>query len=103
MTGSNLAAANGYSVLPGGLRIQWGVATMLSGGSTAAVVFPLAFDVAGFTPNVNSTPEASIHTGVTPHNWAVISITNTGFTAKVFGGTVPANVIFNWIAIGKSA
>lgn len=94
-------AQSGYSYLAPGFLMQWGRGAISGGGSTAAIVFPVAFSSAAWS--VNATPYATTVTGSSPREFGVSNgtITDLGFTAVSFNGTVPAGgVPFGWIAIG---
>lgn len=94
LKGSNQSlAASGYQKLPGGLIIQWGTGTTVSGGPTS-VTFPIAF------PNTTLTAALTITSGSPSTQNAVLlstSFSNTSLTAYSSAGT---NVGFAFIAIG---
>ena len=85
-----------------GIKMVWGRDTVTSGGSTKAVTFVSAF---GSTPySVVTNEYAQTQTGATARSSgpAKASITASGFTYTVWGGVVPANVEFGYIAIGPA-
>lgn len=103
LIGSFLAAQNGYVNLAGGIRIQWGRATIPGGGTTVPVVFPLAFSGAAYMVVV--TPFNNPITGTTPKVPGVDgpTITAAGFTLVNWNGPVPGSgVPCGWIAVGPS-
>jgi hypothetical protein len=51
--------ANGYQILPGGLIIQWGKATILNGNSSVSVTLPLTFPNAGYSASAIDNSGAS--------------------------------------------
>ena len=103
MSGKFLNAANGYAPLAGGLLLQWGQATMLSGQATFAVTFPIAFNAASFAPVVTTIPYAVTATaGGTTQNWGASLITLNGFTANNYNKPVGSNILFGWMAIGAA-
>ena len=92
-------ASNGSTFLPGGLLLQFGVAT-LSGGA-AAVVYPYAFSLGGVANNAWSIQVTVLQSqGAAPR---VVSVstgtppTSTGFNISSFGLT---NQTVYWMAIG---
>jgi hypothetical protein len=92
-------AQTGYAALSPGFLIQWGRGTMAGSTQTLAVVFPKAFSSTAWI--VTSTPYSSLITGSSPREWGVENITDTGFDARSFNGTVPGGgVPFGWFAIG---
>lgn len=96
LSGSSVRAASGYLKLPGGIMIQWGVATSVASGSVTAVSFPTAFPstcflvIAGFRDNSGS---ATTETGTCGTGGYTVS----GF--DLYNRTSNTHS-FNWIAIG---
>jgi hypothetical protein len=90
------AAVNGYSFLPGGVIIQWGIGAFVGNASNVNVLF--------VTSNVNFTAacfNVSL-TGIGFNNtFDVTNVTSTGFTASRSLGTFGANQNFYWTAIGN--
>ena len=94
-TGSNVSlAASGYQKLPSGLIIQWGATGVITGGSSVAVTFPIAF------PNACLNASATYTTGTnttTPSAGSLSSLSTTGITVRNLGAT--SNPIY-WLVIG---
>ena len=94
LTSAQLASANGYVTLPGGIIIQWGSLTATQNG-TGTFSFPTAFTTAVYS--IVGTPTATSGTNST------FTITNTNLTTGSYnwpsagGGTH----VINWMAIGK--
>lgn len=86
--GNPSVATPGYSFLPGGILIQWGLGTA-SGGS-AAITFPTPFPATLFS--VVCTPLGTSAVGI-----AETGQSTTGFTAK----TANSNTQFFWVALGN--
>jgi hypothetical protein len=82
--------ASGYSVLPGGIIIQWGNASVASG---ATVAFVTAFAAAPY-----SLVLTAVNTNAAGAPIAAQSVTATNFVVQR-PATITAK--FNWIAIGK--
>jgi hypothetical protein len=87
--GTLSAAASGYTKLANGLIIQWGSASVVGVGGTAAVTFPVTF-----TTRYSLTLGNLAGVSYTYQNTAG-SVTTSGFT-MYGGGTLTSN----WIAIG---
>jgi len=85
--------ATGYSVLPNGTIIQWGVTPSAFGGDASyAVTFPMAF------PNACLVPIAvPVYGDMNGDNWATGALSKTGFTIY---NTGPNARNFYWLAIG---
>lgn len=91
-TGQHVITQNGYQKLPGGVIIQWGLATVAAGNNT--VTLPLAFPTSMFT--AVATQSSPFGVGLTVNN--IITVSN--FTVSNFNiaSNVPGGVY--WIAIG---
>ena len=91
-------ARPGYFKLPGGIIVQWGVASNVTADGTTAVVFPLAF------PGAMLTGYATAASGTASASGVVISVTGTSKTGMTLitknhpGGDADINVY--WLAIG---
>lgn len=92
-TGTNqLLAHDGYQKLPGGLIIQWGAATTVSGSAT--VTYPIAF------------PSSARAVALLPINSSpfFISSTGAGVTSMTVGGWSSSGAAaassFYWFVIG---
>ena len=100
--GSGTFATPGYVILPGGLIIQWGSATVAGDGSAALPVsFPLTFPTNVFavlpgTAQYNSGDGAQLCNGTEDTS----ARSTTGATFRAIGGSATP-VTFNWIAIGN--
>lgn len=103
--GTPSTGANGYSFLPGGLLIQWGVVNgTFSGGDTATINFPIAFPAAVLniqtsptfnaavsTPSNNGQCNVAFPTGqITLSSFDYYIVTNSGSWRR-----------FYWMAIGR--
>lgn len=99
-----LAGANGYTFLPGGLLMQWGVVT-LGGGSNQSGTVTFATSNIAFPTNVlNISLTLQSNTGNSSDNTLSVSVTSaptgTGFNWK-YNGTGSTNFpAFYWMAIG---
>ena len=90
-----VVAANGCSILPGGLKIQWGTAHVASGAS-AAIVFPIAFSANPYSITANFIRTATttvtalyvLDGFITPAQFRTLSV-----------GTSGGHDIY-WVAIG---
>lgn len=86
----NSKATNGYTYLPNGLIMQWGLQSSVgSGGST--VTFPVAFPNALLSVMLTPTASASVMAGCT-------NFTTTNFFISYSGS--PETRDWRWIAIG---
>lgn len=94
-----LNAGNGYTFLPGGLLMQWGLTTPASATANTAIVYPIAFSAAAHNIQLTFTRAAS-SPGTTFGLWVVTGSTNTGFTAYNNSGHTYQ---FYWMAIGSKA
>jgi len=100
MTGPLTQATNGTCLIVGGVKLVWGKGTVPSGGNNVAVTFVSAFSAAPWSIVTNEW--AQTQTGATarssgPEN---ATVTASGFTYRVWGGIVPANVPFGYFAVG---
>lgn len=87
-------AASGYVKLPGGLIIQWGSTSGLTGGS-GSITFPTPFPTACFAFNATLVPSAGYGfvSADTPTTTSVQVVTrNSSATPTLFA--------FSWIAVG---
>jgi|SRR5271157_5908480 len=87
---SSSAAQSGYTNLPGGLLLQWGIANTVSNPTT--VTFPVAFSNTPYEIVANTSDQAR---GVT-----TTSYTTTNFVANVQNPT--AGVFIRYFAIGPN-
>lgn len=90
-------SANGYSYMPGGVLLQWGITTLGAGsGSTATLTFPAAFPTACtavvLTPNF----------GVSGNSDAYVTSYNTSSAAlqRSNSSNVDSGTSFLWFAVG---
>jgi hypothetical protein len=93
MTNPPLQAATGYSPLPGGMLIQWGIGTTTN--PSTLINFGTSFSLLGVAANpytVVCTPLINT-TGI----YSVTAVSNLDFQ---FTRTAGANYSFYWIAIG---
>jgi len=88
-TGLNTNAANGYSSMLNGLKINWG--WVLANSSVGSVTFTSAFTTNAFVVTATS------NTTVTTYQAAVTAWTNTG--ATILTGNATSTNVF-WMAIG---
>lgn len=95
---SNSTTTNGYTLLPGGVYLQWGTATCgTTSGSTSSVSFPISFPNSCL--NVTTNFIASSIAGVS--NLTVNSATKTGFsTVRQNTSNLDSFNTFYWVAIG---
>jgi len=95
----NSKGDNGYTRLPNGLILQWGLTYVASNGINIAVSFPVAFPTKAATIQITNLFHTSTAIG-----WSVGDISRTGFRAfnKTYTTdttpTVPSNCY--WMAIG---
>ena len=91
-----IIAATGYTMIPGGLVLQWGT-VHVAGGSSANIPFPLVFGAVPYSITVTTIRSA----GAGTMNIYVLngSVTATKFQTESTGG---AHDIY-WMAIGKAA
>jgi len=94
------SATSGYTYLPGGLLIQWGVvAGPFASGAAKTVTFPVAFDATAYSVVDTAWKDS----GSTNSNFIFIvngSISATEFKAGINGSDIRS---FTWIAIGPKA
>lgn len=88
-TGKQSLTQNGFQRLPGGLILQWGVASFTTTGNP--VSFPMAFPSACYivVTGLLSSPGGSTFAG---------SPGLTGFSARLTAGTTSSHC---WFAVGK--
>jgi hypothetical protein len=94
MTNPPLQNATGYSPLPGGMLIQWGIGTTT--GTNTLILFGTSFSLLGVAANpytVVCTPQSSVAAGI----FAVTAVSSVNFN---FQRAAVANYSFYWIAIG---
>lgn len=95
-TGTGINTQNGWSFLPGGIILQWGIGQFVGAASNVNILF--------VTSNINFTANCfnvSL-TGIGFNNtFDVTNVTTTGFTASRSLGTFGANQQFFWTAIGN--
>lgn len=90
-------STTGYTKLPNGIVIQWGVTGTLNTGTTNTVSFPLAFPTACLqvVPGVyNNSAAATTTTG----QWGT---GNYGTSSFDLYNRTSINQVFNWIAVGN--
>ena len=87
-------ANTGWSFLPGGLRIQYGLTTEAT--ATTSVVFPIAYTTI-YTVTATRVQVAG-SSPLTGTSWGVDNVTNTGFQFTRTSGA--GNASFYWTAIG---
>ena len=96
-TAAPLAAQNGYTFLPGGLLLQWGISNSTVGGtitfSTANIAFPNNCFTVFAQPRSSSAPGGSA-------TIAIRSKTNTSFNYDYVTSSGSYNGFF-WAAIGN--
>jgi hypothetical protein len=95
--GVGVLYAGGWTFLPGGLILQYGVANVQPDGSV--ITFPLSFDVIPYT--VQLTAQTTTNTNRFLY---ITNITTTDFTIRsrtAFDTAI--NSTFSWIAIGAKA
>jgi hypothetical protein len=95
LTFSKSIAANGYTILAGGLIVKWG-----SAGLTADAT-PIAFNATVAFTNVFSLTVSHAAIGAGEATQAIVSaasLTTTGFTLRVNGA---ASASYSYIAIGN--
>jgi len=80
-------AASGYQKLPGGLILQWGVASGSLGG-TAAITFPIAFPNSVFHAQASYVAGVDPGTGPSPGTGGTLffPLTNTGVSVRFASG-----------------
>ena len=93
-TGSNQSkATQGYQKFPGGLIIQWGTSGTISGDSSIAVTFPIAFTSAVYAMTATAIVSSPGRDG----SVNVQAITTSGFNLCNGDGVAQPG---SWIAIG---
>lgn len=92
--------ASGYIKLPGGLILQWGTKTGISGEGEKAVTLPITFPTAAIWGNASAQNSTGALTGGSTVE--LKSVTTNTLTAfhQALGGGETANG-FNWMAIGN--
>jgi hypothetical protein len=95
------AATTGWTFLPGGLIMQYGTVTTISGGGTSngTVIYPITFTSPSTAYSINLTVRESSNSR---RYVKVATSSSTGFTCWVQSdsGSNEANVVY-WVAIGK--
>lgn len=94
-SGNTSATVVGYSFLPGGLLIQWGIKTGVTNASHATVTFGKTFSI-----NPYSVISQAIGLGG-DYSWTNGSITTAGFDLYN-SKPAPGTRDFYWIAIGAA-
>jgi len=94
--------ANGYTSIPGGIMIQWGI-VVGSSANTIPVAFPVEFKKAGVSTNayfVTVIPERAATSPGSDFATVLVtgSVTSTGFTIGNIGSHTMVN--WYWAAIG---
>jgi len=93
------AAANGFTFLPGGLLLQWGVKNAASGGGAANnVTFPTAFSAAPYS--ISTTSARSDSANATPAFVSTTSVPTTT-TFRIVNTSSNSHNVY-WMAIGKA-
>ncbi len=97
-------AADGYTFLPGGLLLQWGIKSAIPSTTAIDVTFPIAFDSAPYS--ITTQPTLAQLNQVASSN--ITATTSTKFTIRMatstfsFGiGGFPVSLY--WMAIGTKA
>jgi hypothetical protein len=95
-------AQSGHALLPPGILMNWGRATILNGGTTVSIVFTRAYSatpwVINVTPYANLTPGG----GANSRELGANNFSTTGFDCVCFNGTVLQNVEIGFMAIGPA-
>ena len=93
LTGIRSIGTNGYSLLPGGVIMQWGISTI--SGALTTVSFPLTFPTAVYS--ITMTP---LKTGSSQNNTQTIqTVTTSSFKYNFATGTGVTQLY--WMAIGS--
>lgn len=90
-------STNGYTFLPGGLILQYGISLSNTSSPNGTVVFPIAFPNTSFGVQI-CVLEASNSRRI----WHINALSTTGFTAYIQdsnGSSVANN--FYWVALGN--
>lgn len=90
VTGKSQSAQTGYTMLPGGFLLQWGI----SGNINSQTAFPLSFPAAFYSVTITGA-DASYSGG-----FVATATSQTGFTARRTDGHSGSTGFF-YIAIGK--
>lgn len=90
------AAASGYTKLPNGMYMQWGVTGIIASGTNTGVTFPTAFPTACLQVIVGIQGNSATITSTTGQ-WGSGSYTTAGF--DLYNRTSSAYV-FNYMAVG---
>jgi hypothetical protein len=99
-TGANQSlATSGFQKLPGGMIIQWGVATAsaATSGTSTTVTLPVAYASAAYVVTANATGSV-----VSNSTFNVTATNTTSFTVqRGNNGNAESGVNFHWISIGQ--
>ena len=109
--GSSSITLNGYQIFPGGLVLQWGVATAATGSArfyNAVISFPLTFPTGCFTVVANAQTNLVGDPTMASNNITCVTYgySTTTFTARldsdagVTSDNLPASVNVAWVALG---
>ena len=90
---------NGYSYLPGGMIIQWGVFNTLFASSTGTITFSAA-NIA-FPNNCYNIQMTMKGTSGTANITQVTALSKTAFSWQFTGGASTSYTGFYWVAIGN--
>ena len=96
-----LVSSNGYTFIPGGLIIQWGIVS--PPGTSGSVVFTTAGNI-NFDNNIFGVFLQLLRTDGSANESAVISTKTVAFTKTGFGYATTASgssTILYWVAIGN--
>ncbi|MCG9077110.1 phage tail protein [Laribacter hongkongensis] len=96
---ANAKTSNGYQKLPGGLILQWGIASFAVGGSSVAVTFPIAFPTGVL---MNSAAYYGDASGSNAAKGVTVSLAKlTGFSIQTPSAQAGSSQqSFTWISIG---
>jgi hypothetical protein len=99
--GGSFVPETGYIILPGGLIVQWGVATGVAADGSAAT--PVTFDLQ-FPNALLGKPICGVSNPYQTDPWAVGLATDTeiatGFNVNAFGAPVDSTVSVGYLAVG---
>jgi hypothetical protein len=89
---------SGWTYLPSGVIMVWGVGNIIAGGNLA-VLYSSVTNFPGFTVGASVPQLTRVSAGTSTAFVTVSGYSNTGFTA--YSNTGGNSVIFAWMAIGK--
>ncbi len=91
-----LKSSNGYTKLPNGVLIQWGIRTAAGDSTGAAVTFPVPFSSTNYVVTVNPLVDTSEQNCVMGKTTTTFRVNSHGHGGSTFYN---ANLV-NWLAIG---